>query len=249
MHDLASDFTAADDADERHCAGEEELVEFGGTTVFGFAVGGEHLGSHGGAVGHEPSRRHVIGVLLAVLGADRRHVGHCHPQQFVAAGWSDPDAELHQYWNDQVRDTAVSLYGRKLYELMSAHWPTADEAPDVSSVQAEFARLWRAMPKVVFSKTLDSVGWNSRLERGDVVEVATRLKAETDGLIEVAGATLAAPLVRAGLVDEFHVVVTPAAVGGGTPFFPTLDKWITLELVENRTFPSGAVLLRYVAKD
>ena len=53
-------------------------------------------------------------------------------------GWSDPDAELHQYWNDQVRDTAVSLYGRKLYELMSAHWPTADEAPDVSSVQAEF---------------------------------------------------------------------------------------------------------------
>ena len=144
-------------------------------------------------------------------------------------GWSDPDAELHQYWNDQVRDTAVSLYGRKLYELMSAHWPTADEAPDVSSVQAEFARLWRAMPKVVFSKTLDSVGWNSRLERGDVVEVATRLKAETDGLIEVAGATLAAPLVRAGLVDEFHVVVTPAAVGGGTPFFPTLDKWITGE--------------------
>ena len=164
-------------------------------------------------------------------------------------GWSDPDAELHQYWNDQFRDTAVSLYGRKLYELMSAHWPTADEAPDVSSVQAEFARLWRAMPKVVFSKTLDSVGWNSRLERGDVVEVATRLKAETNGVIEVAGATLAAPLVRAGLVDEFHVVVTPAAVGGGTPFFPTLDKWITLELVENRTFPSGAVLLRYVAKN
>ena len=119
----------------------------------------------------------------------------------------------------------------------------------MSSVQAEFARLWRAMPKVVFSKTLDSVGWNSRLERGDVVEVATRLKAETDGLIEVAGATLAAPLVRAGLVDEFHVVVTPAAVGGGTPFFPTLDKWITLGLVENRTFPSGAVLLRYVAKN
>jgi dihydrofolate reductase len=133
-------------------------------------------------------------------------------------GWSDPDAELHQYWNDQVRDTEVSLYGRKLYELMSAHWPTADEAPDVSSVQAEFARLWPAMPKVVFSKTLDSVGWNSRLERGDVVEAATRLKAET-------------------------------AVGGGTPFFPTLDKWITLELVENRTFPSGAVLPRYAAKN
>lgn len=162
-------------------------------------------------------------------------------------GWSVPDAELHQYWNDQVRDTTVSLYGRKLYELMSAHWPTADEAPDVSPIEAEFARLWRAMPKVVFSKTLDSVGWNSRLERGDVVEVATRLKAETDGVIDVAGATLAAPLVQAGLVDEFHVVVTPAVVGGGTPFFPALDKWIKLELVETRTFSSGAVLLRYAA--
>lgn len=163
-------------------------------------------------------------------------------------GWSDPDAELHQYWNDQVRNTAVSLYGRKLYELMAAHWPTADEAPDVSPVEAEYARLWRAMPKVVFSNTLGSVGWNSRLERGDVVDFATKLKADTDGVIDVAGATLAAPLVRAGLVDEFHMVVAPAAVGGGLPFFPALDSWISLELTENRTFPSGAVLLRYTAK-
>jgi dihydrofolate reductase len=163
-------------------------------------------------------------------------------------GWSTPDAELHQYWNDQARETAVTLYGRKLYELMSAYWPTADQAPDVSPVEIEFARLWRAMPKVVFSTTLEEVDWNSRLERGDVVEVARRLKAETDGPIAVGGATLAAPLVRAGLVDEFQVVVTPVVVGGGTPFFPTLDRWIKLELVENRTFPSGAVLLRYAPK-
>ncbi|WP_245677051.1 dihydrofolate reductase family protein [Nocardia acidivorans] len=162
-------------------------------------------------------------------------------------GWSNPDPELHQYWNDQVRGTAVSLYGRKLYELMASHWPTAEEAPDISPVEAEYARLWLAMPKIVFSKTLDSVDWNSRLERGDVVEVAAKLKAETDGRIDVAGATLAAPLIRAGLVDEFQVVVTPTAVGGGTPFFPTLSKWITLELVENRTFPTGIVLLRYAA--
>lgn len=162
--------------------------------------------------------------------------------------WTGPDDELHQYWNDHARDTALSLYGRKLYELMSAHWPTADQAPDVSPVEAEFARLWRAMPKVVFSKTLESVGWNSRLERGDVVEVATKLKAETDGLIEVGGSSLAAPLVRAGLVDEFQVAIAPVAVGGGAPFFPALDKWVRLELVENRTFPSGTVLLRYVPR-
>lgn len=160
--------------------------------------------------------------------------------------WAGPDDELHQFWNNQVRDVAVSLYGRKLYELMSAYWPTADQAPDISPVAAEFARLWRAMPKVVFSKTLESVDWNSRLERGDVVEVARKLKAETDGVLDVAGATLASSLVKAGLVDEFMVVVTPVAVGGGTPFFPTLNEWIKLELVENRTFPSGSVLLRYV---
>lgn len=160
--------------------------------------------------------------------------------------WVRPDDELHQFWNNQVRDVAVSLYGRKLYELMSAYWPTADQAPDISPVAAEFARLWRAMPKIVFSKTLESVDWNSRLERGDVVEVARKLKAETDGMLEVAGATLASSLVQAGLVDEFMVVVTPVAVGSGTPFFPTLNEWIKLELVENRTFPSGSVLLRYV---
>jgi dihydrofolate reductase len=159
--------------------------------------------------------------------------------------WAGQDDELHQFWNDQAREIAVSLYGRKQYDLMSAHWPTADQAPGVNPVEAEFARLWRAMPKVVFSKTLESVDWNSRLERGDVVEVATKLKAETDGLLEVGGATLAAPLVRAGLVDELQVAVTPVAVGGGTPFLPRLDKWVELELVENRTFPSGVVLLRY----
>lgn len=104
------------------------------------------------------------------------------------------------------------------------------------------------MPKVVFSQTLESVGWNSRLERGDPVEVVTRLKADTGGNLEVAGATLAAPIVRAGLVDEYRIVTAPTAVGGGTPFFPSLPSWISLRLLENRTFACGTVLLRYEAK-
>lgn len=162
--------------------------------------------------------------------------------------WSSPDEELHRFWNDHARQVEVSLYGRRLYELMSAFWPTADQDPDAPPVVVEFARLWRETPRIVFSRTLDRVDHGSRLERGDVVEVTRTLKAETDGLIEVGGATLAAPLVRAGLVDEFQVVVTPTAVGGGTPFFPPLDDWLPLELTENRTFPSGAVLLRYVPR-
>ena len=79
---------------------------------------------------------------------------------------------------------------------------------------ADYARVWRAMPKVVFSHTLESVDWNARLERGDPVDVVTKLKAETEGQLEIAGATLAAPVVRAGLVDEYRIVLVPTAVGG-----------------------------------
>lgn len=162
--------------------------------------------------------------------------------------WSEPSEELHQYWNDFERETALSFYGRRLYELMSAYWPTADQAPDADPVIVDYARIWRDMPKVVFSRTLKSVEWNSRLERGDPVEVVRKLKAETDGNLEVAGATLAAPIVQAGLVDEYRIVVAPTLVGGGTRFFPTLPSWISLRLLENRTFPGGTVLLRYEAK-
>ena len=131
---------------------------------------------------------------------------------------------------------------------MAACWPKADEAPEADPLTVDFARIWRDMPKVVFSHTLESVGWNSRLERGEPVEVVTKLKSETDGRMEVAGATLAAPIVRAGLVDEYRIVITPIAVGGGTPFFPALPSWISLRLLENRSFPGGAVLRRYEAK-
>jgi dihydrofolate reductase len=162
--------------------------------------------------------------------------------------WSEPDEELHQYWNDFERQTRLSFYGRRLYELMSAYWPTADQAPDADPVIVDFARIWCQMPKVVFSRTLQSVDWNSRLERGDPVEVVSRMKAETDGQLEIAGATLAAPVVQAGLVDEYRLVVAPVAVGGGIPFFPALPSWMSLRLVENRQFPGGAVLLRYEVK-
>ncbi|WP_029118693.1 MULTISPECIES: dihydrofolate reductase family protein [unclassified Mycobacterium] len=162
--------------------------------------------------------------------------------------WSEPSDELHQYWNDFEWETALSFYGRRLYELMAAYWPTADQEPDATPLIVDFARIWRNMPKVVFSRTLDSVDWNSRLERADPVAVVSKLKAETDGNLEIAGATLAAPVVQAGLVDEYRIVLVPIAVGGGTPFFPTLPSWISLRLLENRTFPCGTVLLRYEAQ-
>jgi dihydrofolate reductase len=159
--------------------------------------------------------------------------------------WSAPDEELHRFWNEQTRGVGTSLYGRRLYELMAAYWPTADEDPSVPDHVAEYARIWRDTPRVVFSSTLEEVGHNSRLVRGDAVEEVRRLKREPGNDMEVGGPTLAATLVRAGLVDEFGLVVHPVVLGGGTPFFPPLAEPLRLRLIETRTFASGVVYLRY----
>jgi dihydrofolate reductase len=160
--------------------------------------------------------------------------------------WSTPDEELHAFWNDQAREIGLSLYGRRMYELMSAFWPTADDDPAAPEVVVEFAQIWRATPKVVFSASLEHVEWNSRLARGDVAEEVQRLKAEVRGeAIDVGGPTLAASLIHLGLVDEFRPVVLPIVLGAGLPFLPQLPEPLPLELIETRTFGSGAMYVRY----
>jgi dihydrofolate reductase len=128
---------------------------------------------------------------------------------------------------------------------MSSHWPTADKQPGATPAAIEFASRWQDMPKVVFSSTTTTVDWNTRLVTGDAVTEITRLKAEDGGLMDIAGPTLAAAAMRAGLIDEYAVVTHPVLVGGGTPFFTPLDTWVNLSLVETRTFPHGVVLTRY----
>jgi dihydrofolate reductase len=159
--------------------------------------------------------------------------------------WSVPSAELHQWFNDLTREIGVSLYGRKLWELMSAHWPTADQQPDVTPVEVDYARAWQQTPKVVFSRTLTEVSGNARLVTGDAVAEITRLKAEEGAPMEIGGAVLAGAAMRAGLIDEYQVVTHPVLVGGGTPFFAALDSWVSLRLVETRTFPDGVTLAHY----
>jgi dihydrofolate reductase len=163
-------------------------------------------------------------------------------------GWSEPDEELHWFYNEQARRSGGSLYGRKLYETMASYWPTADQRPGAPPVEVDFARIWKAMPKVVFSATLDAVGWNSRLvptnRDDDVIAEVRRLKQDPGNDLDIGGATLAAPIVRAGLVDEFHVAVHPVVLGGGTPFFPLLERRIALRRIETREFAS-ATFLRY----
>jgi dihydrofolate reductase len=161
--------------------------------------------------------------------------------------WANVDDELHTWFNDQARGLAASLYGRRMYELMSSYWPTGATDPDASEPMREFARIWAATPRIVFSSTLDSVDFNSRLVRGDIGEELARLRKEFDGDMDVGGATLAASFIRRGLVDEYRLLVHPVVLGAGTPFLPELESPIPLRLTETRRFSAGVVYLGYIA--
>jgi len=146
--------------------------------------------------------------------------------------WSEPDDEIHEYWNESQRETVLNVYGRKLWETMR-FWQAPPEG--LPPVQQAFGEAWRATPTVVVSRTLRRVD-GAELVR-DVAEIADR-----DGPVQVGGPTLAAAMLDR--IDEFRALVYPTAVGGGTPFFPAGAR-LPLRLVETRRFGSGAVLLRY----
>jgi len=165
-----------------------------------------------------------------------------------AIDWTAPDEELHRFHNRQGRETGMHLYGRRLYEAM-APWETRDQDPDAPEAELEWAAIWKELPKVVFSTTLESVEGNARLVGGDAVAEIARLKEEPgEGALAVGGAGLAASVVRAGLVDEYALFVFPVVLGAGTPFFPALEERIPLDLVETRTFGSRVVYLRYAVR-
>lgn len=158
--------------------------------------------------------------------------------------WSAPDEELHRFHNEQTRALAGHLLGRRLYETM-VYWETADNDP--SDIAREFALIWQALPKVVFSRTLDSVeGANATLAHDDLRAELSSLQESVRGDVGVGGAELAGEAIRLNLIDEYRLFVHPVAVGGGIPFFPR-DHRVDLELVETRTFSSRVVYLRYRA--
>jgi dihydrofolate reductase len=162
--------------------------------------------------------------------------------------WSVGDDELLTWFAERARGLAASLYGRRLYELMSAYWPTSQDDPAATDAMREFGRQWLRIPKIVFSSTLTSVDWNSRLVRGDVGDELARLQTELDGDFEVAGPTLASAFVRRGLVDRYELVVHPVILGSGTRYLPPLDAPIRLHLTDTRTFGSGVTVLGYEAE-
>jgi dihydrofolate reductase len=155
-----------------------------------------------------------------------------------------PDEELHRFHNQQTRELSAHLCGRRLYEEM-VYWETAHENAALSEYALEFARIWQDLPKIVFSTTLEKVDGNARLATDGVAEEVARLKEQPGKDVAVGGAGLASTCAELGLIDECRLFVNPVLVGGGTPFFPTLEERIDLELVETRTFGSRVVYLRY----
>jgi dihydrofolate reductase len=160
-----------------------------------------------------------------------------------AIDWSAPDEELMRFRTGQTRELTGHLCGRGLYEDMLV-WETAEQT-FTDPLPLEFARIWTAIPKVVFSASLKTVEGNAHLARGDVAAEVAELKDQPgSGLVGVGGAALAATLAGKDLIDEYHLFMCPVVLGGGTPYFPPLAKRLSLELIETQTF-SQVVYLRY----
>ncbi len=164
--------------------------------------------------------------------------------EFGRFDWAAPDEEVHSFVNDLERPIGTYLYGRRLYETM-VYWETAHTVVDQPPHVLDFAAIWQAADKIVYSRTLDEIASaRTRIERDFDPEAIRELKAAADRDLGVGGAELAAQAFRAGLVDEIHLLVAPAVVGGGKRALPD-GVHVKLELIDERRFGSGMVFLRY----
>jgi dihydrofolate reductase len=159
--------------------------------------------------------------------------------------WAVIDRELHEYVNNLQRSVDTHLYGRRTWEVMAGHWPTADENPSSLDFEVEFARIWKGLKKVVFSKTLTHVEGSATLVREVSAAEIKRMKEEPGKDMEIGGAHLAATFMRLDLIDEYQVFFHPVVLGGGTPMFPALPQRVELRLLETRAFGSGVLYVRY----
>jgi dihydrofolate reductase len=160
-----------------------------------------------------------------------------------AFGWTAPSEEQFLFHVDQVRELGGYLCGRRLYETMLA-WET-DPLLRESERGATFADIWCAIPKVVFSRTLDRVEGNARLAEASVAEEVAAALAASETDVAIGGAGLAAAAFELRLIDELRIFRNPIVVGGGTPFLPPVSEAVTLDLIETSTFGSGVIFERY----
>jgi dihydrofolate reductase len=161
-------------------------------------------------------------------------------------GWTQPGDEVFSFVLGEIREIGVHLMGRRLYETM-LYWDTAEQDQSLDDAEIEWARLWKALPKVVFSRTLKQVqGANTRLASGSLAEEIERLRAEpAEGEIAIGGADLAGQVADLGLIDDYRIRMHPVLVGGGIPYFAHHERQVHLELADTRTFGSKVVYLHY----
>jgi dihydrofolate reductase len=158
--------------------------------------------------------------------------------------WAAPDEEVHSFVNDLERPIGTYLYGRRMYEVM-VYWETAHTVPDQPPVIRDYAQIWQAADKVVYSKTLETPSSaRTRIKRDFEPAAVRQMKATDERDLSVGGPVLAAQAIAAGLVDELHLFVAPVVVGGGTGSLPDDVRW-NLELVDERRFGNGVVHLHY----
>jgi dihydrofolate reductase len=158
--------------------------------------------------------------------------------------WAAPDEEVHAFVNELERPIGTYLYGRRMYEVM-VFWETAAALADQPPVVRDFAEIWRAADKIVYSKTLETASSaRTRIEREFDAEAVRQMKVSSERDISVGGPELAAQALSAGLVDECHLFVVPVVVGGGKQSFPDNVR-LELELLDERRFASGVVHLHY----
>lgn len=158
--------------------------------------------------------------------------------------WAAPDAEGFAFITDLMRPIGTYLYGRKLYETM-AIWETPDLIPDRTPAMMDFARIWQAADKIVYSKTLETASTpKTHLEREFNPQAVRDLKARSPHDVLVGGPTFAEHAIRSGLVDEYYLFVVPMMIGGGKRVLPS-DVRVKLDLLDERRFANGMVSLRY----
>ena len=160
-------------------------------------------------------------------------------------GWHRVDEELHTYFNQLLAHSSAFLEGRVTYELMEEFWPSADQDPDAPPSMVEFAGIWRDMPKIVYSRTLETPGPNATVVRDVVPEEVRALQAQPGGDMVVGGPVLAESFRRHDLIDEYRIFVNPVLVGRGRRLFENEGMPAELRLVETRAFGNGVVMLRY----
>lgn len=163
--------------------------------------------------------------------------------------WQMVDDELHRHFNEQLGAMGAFLSGRVTFDLMAGFWPTADADPSNTGPMAEFASIWRDMPKIVYSKTLERGDWDTTVIRDVDPEQVMELKSQPGGDLVLGGADIGATFMRHDLIDEYRLYVHPVAIGKGRPWFQASDIKINLRLAETRTFSNGVVLLRYERAD